>query len=109
MITDSLFVEPTGINDVGQIIGFEQTGTSELAFFFGQPGGLRFLQGIGGDATYPLAINHLGVIAGLAFDAAGDDHAVMWSTPTSKPTVLPFDAAFGLNNVGQIVGWAGVR
>ncbi len=105
-IDGSIFAWGTAINDAGQIIGLDQTGTSDLAFYKNRTTGPRFLKGLGGNTTYALSINQQGVIVGAARDTANEQHAVMWPTPTSVPTVLPLSAARGINNLGVVVGEA---
>jgi probable HAF family extracellular repeat protein len=106
MIEGSLYAQAKAINDAGQIIGIDQTGTSDLAFYTDRETGLKFLNGLGGNIIYANAINQQGVIVGSAEDSTRNPHAVMWATPSSAPTVLPLASAYGLNNVGQVVGYA---
>jgi len=105
-VDGSLFAWGTAINDAGQIIGLDQTGTADLAFYTDRTTSLRFLKGLGGNTTYALGINQQGVIVGFCRDTADDQHAVMWLTPSSTPTVLPLSAARGINNLGQVAGEA---
>ena len=105
-IEDSVYAIATAINDAGQIIGTNFTTTSTQAFYGDRKTGLKFLKGLGGDTVYALALNQQGVIVGFARDAADEQHAVMWPTPSSVPTVLPLAAARGINNLGVVVGEA---
>jgi probable HAF family extracellular repeat protein len=106
IVPGSIYAQATAINDAGQIIGIDQTGTSDLAFYTDREAGLKLLQGLGGKTIYASAINQQGVIVGAASDSTGSQYGVMWTDPSEVPAVLPFDYAHGLNNVGQVVGWA---
>jgi probable HAF family extracellular repeat protein len=103
-IDGSVLAWATAINDAGQVIGLDQTGTADLAFYTDRTTGLKFLKGLGGNSTYAVGLNQQGVIVGAARDTTDTQHAVMWSTPTSRPTVLPLEVARGINNLGQVVG-----
>jgi uncharacterized membrane protein len=105
IIDGSLYAQARAINDAGQIIGIDQIGTADLSFYTAPSTGLKFLKGLGGNTVYGVAINQQGVIVGSSRDSTDTDHAVMWSTPASQPTVLPLSGAYGLNNVGQVVGY----
>ncbi len=108
MVPETLYAVANAINDTGQIIGLDQTGTSDLTFYTAPGLGLKFLKGMGGNESVGLAINQSGVIVGYADDTAKIQHAVRWLTPTSVPEVFATEAlnAFGINNLGQIVGQA---
>lgn len=71
IITGSICAQATGINDAGQIIGLDQTGTADLAFYTAPGIGLKFLEGFGGNSTHANAINQQGVIIGRANDSTG--------------------------------------
>lgn len=96
------------INDAGQIIGLDQTGASDLAWYTAPGIGLKFLKGLGGKATYAQGINQAGVIVGSSEDTTNTRHAVRWLTPTSTPEVFSTAAgnAAAINNLGQITGQA---
>jgi len=107
-VAGTVYAQALAINDAGQIVGLDQTGTSDLAFYTAPGTGLKFLKGLGGNTTYANAINQNGVIAGSAQDTTEASHAVRWLTPTSTPEVFSTEAgnALGINNLGQIVGQA---
>jgi len=109
MISGTLYAQARAINDAGQIIGIDQTGTADLSFYTDPHTGLKFLKGLGGNSTYADAINQQGVIVGGASDTTQSQRAVMWATPSSAPEVLPLAGAYGLNNVGQVVGYAAAQ
>jgi uncharacterized membrane protein len=104
MVSPSLYAHATAINDAGQIIGIDQTGTADLAFYTAPHTGLKFLKGLGGNSTYARAINQQGIIVGSTNDATGLAHGVMWSTPSSVPQELPLIAE-GIDNLGQVASW----
>ena len=105
-VAGTLYAQALAINDAGQIIGLDQTGTSDLSWYTAPGIGLKFFKGLGGKVTYARSINQAGVIAGSAEDMTNTTHAVMWPTPASKPVVFAPEAAaaYGINNLGQIVG-----
>jgi probable HAF family extracellular repeat protein len=105
-IPGSLNAVANAINDAGQVIGLDQTGTSDITFYTAPGMGLKFLKGLGGTEIWAAAMNQGGVIVGFADDAAGIQHAVRWLSPTSVPEVFSTEAlnAYGINNLGQIVG-----
>ena len=108
MIPGTVYAQALAINDAGQVVGIDQTGTSDLSFYTAPGMGLKSLKGLGGITTYASAINQNGVIAGSAEDTTNTRHAVRWLTPTSAPEVFSSEAgnALGINNLGQIVGQA---
>jgi uncharacterized membrane protein len=105
MLPGTIYSQALAINDAGQIVGLDQTGTSDLAFYTAPGIGLKFLKGLGGNAMSAHAINWSGVIVGYAEDSTGVPHGVRWLTPMSAPEVLPMTNALGINNSGQIVGF----
>ncbi len=106
IVPGSIYAQVNAINDIGEIVGLDQTGASDLAFYSAHGIGLKFLQGLGGNATSALAINQGGEIVGYATDITGTTHAVRWLSATSAPEVFSPSAvlALGINNLGQIVG-----
>ena len=109
IISDTLYAQAVAINDAGQIIGIDQTGTADLSFYTDPHRGLKFLKGLGGNSTYAVAINQQGVIVGISTDTTGFQRAAMWASPSSAPVVLPLGGAYGLNNVGEVVGYAAAQ
>ena len=108
IVPGTVYAQAEEINDAGQIVGLDQTGTSDLGFYTARGVGLKFLKGLGGNATVPHAINQNGVIVGYAEDTTNTTYAVRWLTPKSAPEVFSTEAgnALGINNLGQIVGFA---
>ena len=88
-VAGTLYAQALAINDAGQIVGLDQTGTSDLSFYTAPGTGLKFLKGLGGNTTYANAMNQNGVIAGTAGDTTNTTHAVRWLTPTSVPEFSP--------------------
>jgi probable HAF family extracellular repeat protein len=108
MVPGTVFTQAQAINDAGQVVGLDETGTSDLAFYTAPGVGLKFLKGLGGKSAIPSAINQNGVIVGAAEDTTNTTHGVMWPTPTSVPVIFSPAAgsALGINSLGQIVGQA---
>jgi probable HAF family extracellular repeat protein len=105
-VAGTLYAQALAINDAGQIVGLDETGTSDLGFYTAPGTSLKFLKGLGGQASVANAINQSGVIVGYAEDTT-NTYAVRWLTPTSVPEVFSTAAgnALGINNLGQIVGF----
>jgi uncharacterized membrane protein len=102
----SLFAQAQAVNDASEVVGLDETGTRDLAWYTSPETGLTFLEGLGGNSTSANAINQQGVIVGYSIEVTNVQHGVMWPTPTSPPVVLPLGNCYGINNVGQVVGWA---
>jgi probable HAF family extracellular repeat protein len=95
-----------GINDKGIIVGSSYLPmSSTLRAFVWQDGTMRELQGLGGSESMAGKINNHGVIVGTAFDTAGRQWMVRWSSPDSAPEpVMQRGAAYALNDHGDIAG-----
>ena len=64
------------------------------------------LKDLGSAETYALAINQSGIIAGEAADASGIKYPVIWTTPSALPQKIGSSGgAFGINSLGQVVGF----
>ena len=67
------------------------------------------LGGLGGDQTFPAAINAVGQVAGQSRTAAGEYHAFFWSRGrTIDLGIAPggtFSLVTGLNDRGQVTGY----
>ncbi|MCL4196924.1 MAG: hypothetical protein KJZ69_05470 [Phycisphaerales bacterium] len=99
------------INDLGYIVGAGLGGETQATgtlWIDQQPIDLGSLSGRGSTAY---AINDLGVIVGLSQTAQEDTHAVMWVdrqiVDIHTPQIGVFSVALDINNVGQVVGYAG--
>ncbi len=53
-VAGTVYAQAVAINDAGQIVGLDQTGTSDLGFYTAPGTGLKFLKGLGGNTTYPM-------------------------------------------------------
>jgi probable HAF family extracellular repeat protein len=105
LIDGSLYVQPYAINDAGEIVGLNQTGAMDQAFYTGRGVGLKFLKGLGGNSMSAHAINQAGAIVGYATDSLGVAHGVMWPTASSDPIIVPLGNCYGINNSERIAGW----
>jgi probable HAF family extracellular repeat protein len=95
-----------GINDKGVIVGssYLPMSSTRRAFVW-QDGVMRELQGLGGSESGASRINNRGVIVGTAFDTAGRQWMVRWSSAGSAPEpVMQRGAAYALNDHGDIAG-----
>ncbi len=101
-------ISATGVNEVGQIVGYYDWGPGILGFIY-SGGAYTNVQAPNASTTYIRGINNAGVMVGYygdntgvhAFRATGPDKAdfAEISVPGSKQTI-----AFGINNAGDIVG-----
>jgi probable HAF family extracellular repeat protein len=107
-------VQPSAINDSGQIAGSfvfsgsPQTGVVTHAFL-DSAGVFMDLGSLGGQYTYTTGINNAGEVVGTSYlPGASNWHAFLYSAGTMKDLGTlnggPFSEALGINNSGQIVG-----
>jgi probable HAF family extracellular repeat protein len=102
----------TGVNDAGQIVGWEaDPSSSRHAFLRYTNGKIKDLGNLGGkDDTDATAINNNGVVVGTSTLASGDPHGYMWNgTMTDLGTLGgPYSWATGLNDrsTPTIVGYS---
>jgi len=105
------------ISDVGQVVGWAQTGSAWHAFLWevgsnGGPAGnpeMKDLGTLGGANSYAQAINALGQVVGLS-DVAGGSHAFLWDSGVMvdlDPLSIAFSEGYDLNNTGWVVGHVG--
>jgi probable HAF family extracellular repeat protein len=107
----SNYTAGTAINDNDQIVGLNDDFSG---FYWSEGTGMVALQSLnGGTVTNPaFGINQSGVIAGYSVRSDGSVHAVIWSDYASAPQDLGTlhggvnSYARGLNNKGQVVGYA---
>jgi probable HAF family extracellular repeat protein len=94
------------INDSGSAVGrSDASNTIASGFIWSAGNGMQTLLPLGGQ-TKAWAINNSGEIAGQY-----NSHAVLWSSAIASPTDLgdiggSTSFAYGINNTGQVVGWA---
>lgn len=107
MVPGTVYAQAQAINDAGEVVGLDQTGTSDLGFYTAPGLGLKFLKGLGGKSAVPLAINQNGLIVGYSEDATNTTYAVRWPSYISRPEIIPGAGnALGVNSLGQVVGQA---
>jgi probable HAF family extracellular repeat protein len=99
-----------GINNKGDIIGFDEDGVSFIL-----RGGVKTPIGtLGGSESWAYAINDSGQVAGnsLITNAGDPSHAFLWQaghiTDLGGPPGFTSAEAFGINQAGQVVGDAEV-
>jgi probable HAF family extracellular repeat protein len=96
----------SAINDKGQVIGIAGNA------FIWQNGVFRNLGSLGGNSTWPNALNEAGQVVGDSYTRAGDAHAFLWQNGVMRDLGTlgaPFvwgqvrSSATGINAAGQIV------
>jgi probable HAF family extracellular repeat protein len=109
-LNGSAYTAAGAINDRDEVVGYN---VPELAgFYWSQPTGLLPLQSLGGSMSAAFGINVSGMIAGYSSTADGTVHATRWTDHTSAPQDLGSlkvggnSYARGINNKGQVVGYA---
>lgn len=95
-----------GLNDRGVIVGSSYLPFSSTSrAFIWQEGAMRELPGLGGTESFAGPINNHGVIIGTAFDTAGKQWMVRWTSPDATPEKLMLrGAGYALNEHGDIAG-----
>jgi probable HAF family extracellular repeat protein len=106
-------IEVLGLNDNGQIIGGAVAPTGEApfsAFIYDELNGYRSLGLMGGNGSLATGINNAGVAVGISYASLQHrDLAFMWDeTNGIQPIPLGFSysRAWGINNLGQVIGIA---
>ena len=99
------------INNSGQIVGTSWTLDGHEKAALWENGGVVALPSLYRDPSAALAINELGQIVGQSETLYEKTHAVAWVNghvvDLHNPDVGPHSSAWGINNVGQVVGWVG--
>jgi probable HAF family extracellular repeat protein len=101
-----------GINENGDVVGWSNGPAGTRAFVYTDANGMVALPGLPAKPrTIARDINDEGTIVGSA-NAGGTDlgHAVLWSDGSVQDLGTLgtgfFSEAWGLNNLGQVVGWS---
>lgn len=101
-----------GINANGDVVGWSASSNGTRAFLYTNAGGIVALPSLP-DRPRSLArdINDAGVIVGSAsVDSSDPGHAVLWSGGSVQDLGTLsggfFSEAYGVNRLGQVVGWA---
>jgi probable HAF family extracellular repeat protein len=108
------YADAFDINDSDAIVGNVFFGTHNTGVYVSPSGRTAFLPNLGGPDSYAAAINETGTIVGAADMPIGNQHAALWTAPTSPAQDLgalnnnsnDSSAATGINNLGQVVGWS---
>jgi probable HAF family extracellular repeat protein len=104
-----------GINNLGQVVGESYSTNSVVAhaFLWTQQNGMEDLGTLGGSTSTAYAINNRGEVVGTSsIEGDTNTHAFMWSKNkgmTDLGTIQSYNPsyAFGVNDLGQVVGYAG--
>jgi hypothetical protein len=104
----------TGINNAGDVVGFESSSTNVVSSFLVEPGTSIRLQFPGGSSTEALGINNKNQIVGSYLDGAGVMHGFVLDNPTSAtakwhsindPNGVGSTVVNGVNDAGDLVGF----
>lgn len=101
------------INNRGQVVGLTGTASGGThAFLWDSATGMRDLGTLDArNTSVAVAVNDLGQVVG--YSDAGDysQHAFVWDSVTGMKDLgafgLYYSHAYGINDAGQIIGWAG--
>ena len=114
---NSNYSEPTAVTADGRVAGYYAVpGTDNLnhAFLWSAAAGMRDLGTAGALESFVMAMSRAGHIAGVINLANGHQHAMSWTEQGGMVDLGTLDGvapgtasrALGINNKGQIVGWA---
>jgi uncharacterized membrane protein len=101
-----------GINKNDEVVGLNSP--TLAGFYWNATTGIVPLQSLGGTVSAAFGINDAGMISGFGGLATGIVHAVRWTHYTDAPldlgTLMPGGNSYarGINNLGQVVGYADV-
>jgi len=101
----------SGINDWGDIVGYESNGAGRDRAVIWRQGRIAALSPLSeGAPSGAVAINNRGEVVGHSWTAEGQYHAVLWRRDGVVDLgTLPggtFSDAYAINDRGQVVGWS---
>ena len=106
------------LNESGQVVGWSNTSSegSKHAFSWTAAGGMVDLGTLGGSTSDATAVNDNGQIVGSAYTVEGVEHAFSWTAAGGMVDLgtpkdgfrYSFSRANALNDLGQVVGLAGI-
>jgi probable HAF family extracellular repeat protein len=96
-----------GINNKGEIVGSNQAAPNDPQYaFLWKNGHVQYIGAVGGTDSQGVAVNNQGEVVGSAQNAQQTWIGMVYSGGQSE--ALPIEIAYGLNNLGQIVGSSNV-
>src|SRR3954471_5850066 len=105
----------TGVNDVGQVVGYSATADGVTHAFLWQSGTMTDLGSLSaaGAGSRANGVNRLGQVVGNSTADDGDTHAFLWQSGTMADlnSLIPADSSWvlrdatAINEAGQLVGW----
>jgi probable HAF family extracellular repeat protein len=98
----------TGINDLGEVVGFTMPTSTTASGFILRGGHLTTLNVPGSTFTQAFGVNNLGQVVGDFTDAAGNMHGFVYENGTYRQVDEPgstMTTLNGLNDAGDIVGF----
>jgi probable HAF family extracellular repeat protein len=102
----------TGLNNLGQVVGYSDTGAGECHAFLWDPiDGMRDLGSLDGTFSRACGVNDSGRVVGYAITGDSHEVAFLWD-PQHGMSALPSEEwaeAYTINNLGEAAGCAGGR
>ncbi|MBU0616623.1 MAG: hypothetical protein KKI02_02790 [Planctomycetes bacterium] len=101
---------PSGINDLGQVVGYYRTDAEAMRAFLYSDGTLIDLGTLGGAQAYARDINNAGQVVGEAMDDNGQWRAFLWESAGGMLDLGTLggatSAAYAVNESGQVAGFS---